>query len=390
MPLSPTCLKKIPIISLPFFFFFFLSLSSLVHTSSFFHSKTSGKVCDITTYGATEGSKGGEDYAVENQKAISKAIEDCSDVGSTIMVPRGDYQTTSLNFIHSGVTLYLHGGGSLIASDIFPYYRPTDKSVFLFDSVDNFTITGFGTLDGRGQKWWEGEAPIPPLNLIELRKAKNFVISQVTLINSPGTFVQISDSHNIVIKDARFQAPKDSEKTKSISISSSSQVEVSHIDCQNGAGAECILVSGTSTDTVVRSSIFRYCSGLSIAAAQQVTNVTFVNLQMIGVSTGLSILDGELIQNIVYSNITLIESGVPFLINQTNPDQVVKSVTYSNIASLASEKPSTFNCPDSQPCTNFSATNVTLSDYPQDNYYICKNISGTQSDTNPKLCWSSE
>ena len=97
---------------------------------------------------------------------INRTIEKAaSEGGGTIYFPAGTYLTATIH-MKSNITLYLESGAILRFSDKFEDYLPfvtlrwegtvmkSLSPLIYAHSADNVTISGRGTLDGNGLKWW--------------------------------------------------------------------------------------------------------------------------------------------------------------------------------------------------------------------------------------------
>ena len=83
-----------------------------------------------------------------DQIALQKAIDSCSEAGGgTVWFPPGTYRTGTLE-LRSGVRIHLSQGAVLLASGNREHF-PHSAVVWAAD-VENISITGDGTIDGRG------------------------------------------------------------------------------------------------------------------------------------------------------------------------------------------------------------------------------------------------
>lgn len=102
-------------------------------------------------------------------RLINQTIEKAfSEGGGTLYFPAGTYLTATIQ-MKSNITLYLESGATLRFSDRFEDYLPfvtvrwegtvmnTLSPLIYAKGADNLTITGRGTLDGNGFKWWAWE-----------------------------------------------------------------------------------------------------------------------------------------------------------------------------------------------------------------------------------------
>lgn len=161
-----------------------------------------GKQYKITDFGISNDST-----VVQTQK-IQKVIDQASQAGGgVIVIPKGTYLSGAL-FFKQGTHLYLEQDAVLKGSDDisdFPVLmtRIEGQSVKYFpalvnaDRVDGFTMTGKGTLNGNGLRYWKAfwlrrEWNPKCTNMDEMRprllfvsNSKNVQISDLTLKNSP-------------------------------------------------------------------------------------------------------------------------------------------------------------------------------------------------------------
>lgn len=146
--------------------------------------------------------------AIVQTKAIQAVIDKAAaEGGGVIVIPEGTFLSGSL-FFKQGTHLYVKQGGCLKGSDRIADFemretRMEGQTLKYFsalvnaDGVDGFTITGPGTIDGNGYRYWEEfwirrqfnkqctnlEALRP--RLVYISNSKNITVQDVSLINSP-------------------------------------------------------------------------------------------------------------------------------------------------------------------------------------------------------------
>ena len=163
---------------------------------------TLGKQYVLTSYGVRQGTT--DIQTREIQAVIDRAAQEG---GGVIVVPKGTFYTGSL-FFRQGTHLHIEEGGVLKGSERIHDFEIRDTRIegqsckyFVAlvnaDSLDGFTISGKGTIDGNGQHYWEEfwirrkwnpqctnkDAQRPRLTYIS--NSKNVTIQDVRLINSP-------------------------------------------------------------------------------------------------------------------------------------------------------------------------------------------------------------
>ena len=185
---------------------------------------TLGRQYVLTDYGVVVGSD-----EVQTQK-IQAVIDRCAqEGGGVIVVPTGTFKTGAL-FFKQGTHLHLCEGAVLLGSDRiidFPILmtRIEGETCKYFaalvnaDGLDGFTITGKGTIDGNGLKYWQEfwirrqwnpqctnkDAQRPRLTYIS--NSRNVTIQDVHLINSPFWTNHVYKSHHVRYLDCYIYAP---------------------------------------------------------------------------------------------------------------------------------------------------------------------------------------
>jgi hypothetical protein len=139
-----------------------------------------------------------------NTEFIQKAIDEAaSKGGGVVVIPEGRFLTGAL-FFKPGTHLHVSEGGMLLGSDDIANFpkmpsRMEGQSIDYFPAVvnaygaDGFTITGKGTIDGNGLKYWEAFWQ----RRAENPKCTNLEVSRPRLI-----FIQ--NSKNVQLQDVRL------------------------------------------------------------------------------------------------------------------------------------------------------------------------------------------
>lgn len=161
-----------------------------------------GKRYVVTDYGVTA-----TDSTLIQTEAIQRVIDlAAQNGGGVVTIPRGVFLSGSL-FFRPGTHLNIAEGGRLKGSDAITHYkivktRLEGQTIDYFaalvnaDSVDGFTITGPGTIDGNGWRFWDEfwlrrkvnpkctnlEALRP--RLVYISNSNNVEVSNVRLVNS--------------------------------------------------------------------------------------------------------------------------------------------------------------------------------------------------------------
>ncbi len=186
--------------------------------------KTLGKQYRITDYGVLK------DSTVVQTKKIQSAIDQAHQQGGgVIVIPKGTFLSGSL-FFKQGVHLHLEKDAVLKGSDDiseFPVMmtRIEGQSLNYFpalvnvDGTDGFTLSGEGTINGNGLRYWKSfwlrrEVNPDCTNMEELRprllfvsNSRNVQISGVKLMNSPFWTTHFYKCENVKLLDLYIYSP---------------------------------------------------------------------------------------------------------------------------------------------------------------------------------------
>jgi hypothetical protein len=168
------------------------------------------------------------------QAVIDRAYENG---GGVVVIPSGTFLSGSL-FFKKGTHLHLEEGAKLKGSDDISNFpltmtRMEGQTLKYFaalinaDGLDGFTISGQGTLDGNGLRYWKAfwlrrEFNPNCTNMDELRprllyisNSKNVQISGIKLINSPFWTTHFYKCENVKLLDLYIYSPKEPVKAPS-------------------------------------------------------------------------------------------------------------------------------------------------------------------------------
>jgi polygalacturonase len=298
------------------------------------------KIFDVQRYGAVGDGK------TLDTVAIQKALDECGKAGGgTVVLTAGSYLSKPI-FLRSRLTLQLDEGAILKATD-----EPKDftdpkeeKGVIAFvngKNLTNITITGKGTIDGSGERWWppvkeakKTGQPEPRRRprMIVLSKCNGIRVQGITLQNSPSFHLVPTDSENVVIEGVTIRAPADSPNTDAIDPSACKNVLITK--CVLDVGDDNVaLKSGHSVpgrsaaceDITVTDCTFLHGHGMSIGSETVggVRNVTVRNCTFKDTVSGLRIKSyrgrGGLVENISYSDIKMTDVKIPINITSYYP-----------------------------------------------------------------------
>lgn len=287
----------------------------------------------------------GDGQTLDTQ-AIQSTINACAEWGGgTVYFPAGRYVTGSL-FLRNHTSLYLDAGAVILGSEDpqdYPIihsrwegvHQDTHAPLIGGEHLQNITLTGRGTIDGRGAVWWkakdENTLIYPRPRLISFSDCSNVLIEGITAVNSPSWTINPVHCQNVNIHAVSIINPADSPNTDGIDPDSCRLVRIS--DCYISVGDDCITIkSGTEHEdpdrytpcrdiTITNCTLERGHGGVVIGSEMSggVKNVVISNCVFIGTDRGIRIKTrrgrGGTIEDIRVSN--LIMDGVlcPFTMN---------------------------------------------------------------------------
>lgn len=262
-----------------------------------------GKRYVITDYGVST------DSTLVQTEAIQKVIDMASENGGgTIVVPEGVYLSGSL-FFKPGTGLMLSKGGVLKGSDDISDFAVIDTrmegqclkyfaALVNAEGVDGFTITGEGTINGNGERYWKSfwlRRKVNPkcTNLEELRPRLVYItdcndvhIEGVTLMNSPFWTTHLYKCSKVRIHDVTIFAPSAPVKAPSsdaidIDVCSFVHVKGCNISVNDdaialkggkGPWADKEQGNGSNTNVIIEDCTFGFCHSALTCGSESIHN----------------------------------------------------------------------------------------------------------------------
>ncbi len=294
------------------------------------------RVFDVRQFGA----KG--DGKTLDTAALQKALDECGQAGGGVVrIPAGVYLSQPIA-MRSKTSLLLEAGATLKATDDPKDYLPADvlwADILAGKSKGPFThflsgkkltdvaITGKGTIDGSGARWWEPAEEarrkvsgftLPRPDLVRLAACKNVKVTGVTLQNSPKFHLVPEDCEDVLIEGVTILAPDGAANTDAIDPSISRRVKITR--CLIDVGDDNVAIKSgkkmpgreyACEDITITDCVFKHGHGVSIGSETVggVRNVTVQRCQFEGTENGIRIKSsrgrGGLVENIVYENLTM-------------------------------------------------------------------------------------
>lgn len=167
---------------------------------------------------------------IVNTAAIQRAIDTAAGKGGVVVIPKGVFLTGAIFFV-PGVNLHIEEGGTLLGSDSIGDYPKIPSRIEgvtqdYFSALVNahncpgFTLSGSGTIDGNGLKFWQAywarreqnlnctNLEVARPRLIFIWNSNDICINGVTLCNSGFWTLHLYLCQRIKILNTRIFAPR--------------------------------------------------------------------------------------------------------------------------------------------------------------------------------------
>ncbi len=219
-----------------------------------------GRSCSVNAAGARG------DGVASSTRSIQKAIDECSRGGGVVTFEDGQYLTGAL-FLKSNVELRIGPGVMLLGShDDAEYPRlPTrvagiemtwPAALINVNDAKNVKISGGGTIDGRGQKWWDkywalrheyepkglrwaSDYDAERVRLMVVSRSSDVTIENLSLKRSGFWTVQLLYSDHITVDGIKI-SDNGGPSTDGVDVDSSSHVLIQNCDIDNNDDDICL------------------------------------------------------------------------------------------------------------------------------------------------------
>ncbi|KAH6808570.1 Pectin lyase-like superfamily protein [Perilla frutescens var. frutescens] len=337
-------------------------------------------IFDVTEFGAV--GDGSSDDTAAFRSAWKAA---CQVENSVVLAPSGlVFMITSTIF--SGPCqpgLVLQVDGVLMPPDGPDCWPESDshQQWLVFYRLDDMTLTGTGTIEGNGQKWWD--LPCKPHKLIRFFMSNNLVVTGLRIQNSPKFHMKFDGCEGVLIDKLSISSPKLSPNTDGIHIEDTKSVGIYNSVIANGD--DCISIGQGCSDVDIEAVTCGPSHGISIGSLGVhnsracVSNITVRNAFIKESDNGLRIKTWQggtgSVSGISFENIQMENVRNCVIIDQyycltkacRNETSAVylSDVTFRNVKGTYDVRspPIHFACSDSVACTNITMSEVELLPY---------------------------
>jgi polygalacturonase len=272
-------LRDLLLITATALFAFFTGPAALAQPAKSTSADLPSWVKDVGSHGALKSRRlvvvnAPGDGVTNSTKAIQQAIDDCAKRnGGTVSFKPGQYVTGAL-FLKSNVYLSIGEGVTLLGSQDDADYPsiPTrvagiemkwPAALINVNDAKNVKISGGGTIDGRGEKWWQkygalrreyeprglrwaSDYDAERVRLMVIWKSADVTIENLSLKRSGFWTVQVVYSNHVTVDGVKITENK-GPSTDGVDIDSSSYVLVQNCDIDNNDDDIC-LKAGRDSD----------------------------------------------------------------------------------------------------------------------------------------------
>lgn len=253
------------------------------------------------------------------------------------------------------------------------------RMLYAFLTIENshdVTITGRGTVDGRGMSWWQARKLNPSMRapvMLLIRNCTRVRVSHLALVRSSFYHVAIVNSRRVLLHRLEISAPVGSANTDGVDVLESRDVAI--YDCWISTGDDNVAIKEGSSRVVVRGGVFFRGHGLSVGSLGEngttstVSYLTMEQVTFVKTHTAARIKTWQggtgSVAHVAFTNLTVAAVRTPIVVDQfycpssqhpeacANSSDAVKLVDVSisnfrgyQISGIAAS----LHCSQAQPC----------------------------------------
>jgi exo-poly-alpha-galacturonosidase len=295
-----------------------------------------------------------------NTGAIQSIIDRCAtNGGGAVVVPTGTFVTGSI-FLKPGVSLIVELGGVLKGSQDTNDYPWIETRIAGLEmkwpaalvnacGVTNLQITGEGTIDGSGERWWceywdararepdqvDPHFKIARPRLVHIMNSRDVLVRGLTLKDSAFWNLQLTYCEGVEIRDLTVRAPTQPIRAASsdgIDIDSSQNVliEGCDIECaddaiclKSGRDADGLRVNRPTENVVIRKCRVGRAAGLVVFGSETAGGIRNVRISNCRADVGCEEVvrfktrlgRGGVVEDVVYEDIVAVGTARVFNFN---------------------------------------------------------------------------
>ncbi|KAG9154759.1 hypothetical protein Leryth_014255 [Lithospermum erythrorhizon] len=313
-------------------------------------------VHNVLDYGAV-----GDDLHDDTEAILEawKATCEGSFFASTMVIPPGKtFYVNPLTFKGPCKSSYINVeiNGQIVAPKHPTQWRCYNncETWIEFQGVNGISIHGKGTVDGRGQIWWDLQIKRP--TAFKISDSSNVHLSGLHFLNNPRMHVVLDGLQSANVEDLHIHSPEKSPNTDGIHVAHCKYVSIAHSTIRTGD--DCISIVDGASHVQVNNIMCGPGHGISIGSlgkngAQDRVEYIHVNDVIFNRSTnGARIKTWQggrgYAKHITFERISVIDTDNPIIVNQfycdheicSNQENAVKvsNVTYRHVVGTSKGK----------------------------------------------------
>jgi hypothetical protein len=281
------------------------------------------------------------DAVTKDTKSIQAAIDYChKHGGGTVLVPKGEYLSGTL-MLKSHINLHLEASARIVSSMLEEdFLAPVDgadplqlsegqgqSALLCARHAEKISVTGQGTIDGRGERFLEPEdgtsdhvlVPLGPFRpkLIDFEGCTDVLFRDVTLYRASSWGLHLTGCRRVDIDGVKILGQHRAPNNDGIDPDSCKDVHISN--CHIETGDDCIVVKTTrygaerygacENITVTNCTLNSHDSAIKIGTETHadIRNIVVQNCVIRNSNRGVGIWvrDGATVENLLFSNLTI-------------------------------------------------------------------------------------
>ncbi|MDB5084983.1 MAG: glycoside hydrolase family 28 [Bacilli bacterium] len=270
------------------------------------------------------------DGLTKDNASIQAAIDYCAEQGGgTVLVPSGQFLSGTL-MLKSFVNLHLEASARIVSSleeADFARAGHGNRALLCARNADNVSVTGMGTIDGRGEQFLEPEDGVSDYVLLPIREFRpklidfegctNVLFRDVTLFRASSWGMHLTGCNRVNVQGVKILGQKRGPNNDGIDPDGCKDVHIS--DCHIETGDDCIVVKTTKyaaerygaceNITVSNCTLDSHDSAIKIGTETygDIRNIVVQNCVIRNSNRGVGIWvrDGATVENLLFSNLII-------------------------------------------------------------------------------------
>jgi polygalacturonase len=280
-----------------------------------------------------------------NTKAIQATIDGCATSGGgTLVVPDGVFVTGAI-FLKQGVNLCVEKGGVLKGSqdtNDYPWIETRiaglemrwPAALINADGVTNLQLSGEGTIDGSGDRWWkeywaarraetndvDPHFKIPRPRLVHIIRSHTVLVKDLLLKDSGFWNLQLTYCDGVEVNRLKVRAPLGAASSDGVDVDSSRNVLITDCDivCDDdaiclkaGRDADGLRVNRPTENVEIRNCHVGHAGGLVVFGSETSGGIRHVRVHDCRADSGCVDVvrfktrmgRGGVVEDVIYENI---------------------------------------------------------------------------------------